>query len=69
MLVCNGVAHGTWLSLYLLVWCKVYVQLCVLHCTNQMCTCASMLDYHSQGVYEVLTYVMLAGWSLWAGSL
>ena len=48
---------------------KVYVQLCVLHCNNQMCTFAIMLDYHSQGVHQVLTHVMLAGWSLWAGSL
>jgi hypothetical protein len=68
MLVCKGVA-GTWLSLYLLVLREVYVQLCAFCCNNQMCTCAIMLDYHSLGVYQVLTHVMLAGWSLWTGSL
>jgi len=71
MLVCNGIFYcaGTWLSLYLLVLYEVYVQLCILRCNNQMCTCAIMLDYQSLGVYQVLTHVVLAGWSLWTGSL
>lgn len=62
---------GKWLSPYLLLLCRVHVQLCVLHCNNQNCTFTIMHDYHSysQGVYQVLAHIVLAGWSFWTGSL